>query len=1459
MAEAFISYSHKDITFGKKLYKSLSENGLDIWIDSENIPITSEWWDEIKEGIEGSDNFIFIISPDSISSFICNLEIDYAIANNKRITTVFYRNPDWEDIDSLAKKIILSEFEKELLGEKKLKDILLSNLKKLQSINWYPFDSEDPYSDKANKLLETLRTDLEYVKQHTSILTQAKTWIKKDTNNSLLLQGNELDDALSWQDKSRGLIEPKPIEIQNRFIQASQTYREKIYRRNIILVSLALVISLILGSISFLQYMRANEQANLAKARQLAAEARYLSAEQFDLALLLSVEAIKLDDSIETRQSLFTVLSSKPIRGYIPTNNALVSEISPQGNLMAIVGNEGLNFYDTKTLEHLSGPFGRNIIGLSFSPDGKSIAYSSTDNNTIVIMDMASKETLMTLDGHRDAVFAIKFSPDGEKLITAGDDGGILWDLKTASKLYSFGTPNQGVFFQESPSGHSQRIWSLDFSPDGRLFASGADSRNDTSDQSSFNDILIVWDVETGNIVFRVPDSQMEGIKQLAFTEGHLVTGHFDGEVRVWEIDTFKKIAQRRSLEAEHYPIGSLAVKPNTNIIAIADATQISFWNFKSNEMVGTALTDHPDMVTNLSFSADSNILASTSVGTTILWDTSGYSTHLIIAPKQKQEHIRGIDIANGDRIISIGDNKIIVWDLESAQMIGAPYFYSGPMSLSVCPNGTDFIIGNEFGEIELFTILNSKIVRLETIGTFNRKMPVSNLVYSNDGSKLASITMDGEIIVWNATTYELLWQGFHKNEYESETLQETVFSPDDKVLFVAAPTTGGVSAWNINTGERLDSWYELNTGSSNTMVFPLRLRISNVTNQLAFLDGFQSYLYIWNIDTKEIQKKLSLEQNGLGLDISPNGKIIATGGLGGNITLWDISTGEKLIGLSHFQHNITHIVFSPNGDQLVLGTPDGYLYILDIDYQSWISAACQVANRNMTLSETQKFLNLDDVPNTCNELIFLDGEVGGEISLNHPIQATLQSGQMHSWEVNLDDTSTYAVLTVNSNMDGEIDIYSEQGVRLKSFNNLSNGRHEIINLKNLQNDFYRISIRDVNQYGGEYSLSLIPEEKIFPLFPETAEKRSIAPNDIQIWSLSPKDFVGVIDLVMENESSCNCKLSLYQITSNYMTNVFDNTESEETLVRQLALDKDSDYILVVEELSGRDGTYSLQARATITQGEIKADQPVEGSLSMPSETAWVFAAEEAYYDIAVQTEGVIKGNLLVYDSKGDLVGVGEYNKDGNMTVFKNFEANEEEYLIVVDGEGQTGSIDQYSLLVRETPYLFYDEFGEDRKANWVIKEGSYFSQDDMLIIENNFSATLKNDFGEKYALQHSSTLNFEGEKRVFLNIRVKEQDNFNYLAFNCSRFPSWDLSWECEWVKVVDGTIYPIDNSNLTIGMLSTSTIIVNQNVYQNLDDGNIIFEFTDDTFQAGDIGLNLNPSESIGAFEYFAVSSIP
>ena len=83
MSHIFISYSRKDIELAQRIVTALADNALDTWVDWKSIPKGEDWWEHIKSGIEEADAFIFLVSPDSLASKICNEEIDHAVKNGK--------------------------------------------------------------------------------------------------------------------------------------------------------------------------------------------------------------------------------------------------------------------------------------------------------------------------------------------------------------------------------------------------------------------------------------------------------------------------------------------------------------------------------------------------------------------------------------------------------------------------------------------------------------------------------------------------------------------------------------------------------------------------------------------------------------------------------------------------------------------------------------------------------------------------------------------------------------------------------------------------------------------------------------------------------------------------------------------------------------------------------------------------------------------------------------------------------------------------------------------------------------------------------------------------------------------------------------------------------------------------------------------------------------------------------
>lgn len=119
--------------------------------------------------------------------------------------------------------------------------------------------------------------------------------------------------------------------------------------------------------------------------------------------------------------------------------------LSPDGKLLAVgviplgLGKNGIPFHllavDTgELIATIDGA--RNFIrSLAFSPDGKRVAVGSVVG-TLQVYDLPSKKWVYQVLAHKDDVLAARFSPDGKKLATVGRDKDVkLWKLDDATNF----------------------------------------------------------------------------------------------------------------------------------------------------------------------------------------------------------------------------------------------------------------------------------------------------------------------------------------------------------------------------------------------------------------------------------------------------------------------------------------------------------------------------------------------------------------------------------------------------------------------------------------------------------------------------------------------------------------------------------------------------------------------------------------------------------------------------------------------------------------------------------------------------------------------------------------------------------------------------------------------------------------------------------------------------------------
>jgi hypothetical protein len=186
VAEVFISYSRLNKEFVLKLVAAIVAENREVWLDERNIEVTAEWLKEIFSNIEAADNFLFVISPDSVASANTRKEIDHAAINGKRMVPIYYRaTPDADIPEAIAR---------------------------FQRID---FSSSTDFDLNFPNLIKALDTDLDWKHAHTRLLTRAKEWERNGTDSSFLLRGKDLSEAEQWVVRSAEKGPSRPCFIQS--------------------------------------------------------------------------------------------------------------------------------------------------------------------------------------------------------------------------------------------------------------------------------------------------------------------------------------------------------------------------------------------------------------------------------------------------------------------------------------------------------------------------------------------------------------------------------------------------------------------------------------------------------------------------------------------------------------------------------------------------------------------------------------------------------------------------------------------------------------------------------------------------------------------------------------------------------------------------------------------------------------------------------------------------------------------------------------------------------------------------------------------------------------------------------------------------------------------------------------------------------------------------------------------
>ncbi len=511
----------------------------------------------------------------------------------------------------------------------------------------------------------------------------------------------------------------------------------------------------------------------------------------------------------------------------------------------------------------------------------------------------------LLVKGHTNLVFSVAFSPDGKTLASGAFDNTIrLWDLATGDPK---GSPLEG---------HNDRVTSVAFSPDGKTLASGA-----------FDNTIRLWDLATGDPKGSPLVGHTKEVLSVAFSpDGKtLASGSWDNKIRLWDVAT--GAARGTPLAGHTNAVISVAFSPDGKTLASGSGDNtIRLWDLATGDPKGSPLSGHTGEVFSVSFSRDGQTLVSGSSDKTILLWVVATGTAKGPPLAGHKNTVTSVAFSPDGQTLasSSADRTIRIWDLATSTSKRSPLTgHTGEVtSVAFSPDGKTLASG-----------ANDEAIRLWDLATDVLKGSIlakdsdvfRSVAFSPDGQTLAFGSNDNSIRLWDVASGEA--KGMPLNGHKDE-VSSLAFSPDGKLL-----ASGGsffddrILLWDVETGLPRRTLQAGRTGFMNSMAFSPDGKIlawGSADEKIRFCD----------VATGELKGEPLIGHSATVLSVafSPDGKTLASGSWDKTIRLWDVATGEpKGSPLEGHKEQVTSVSFSPDSETLASGSYDKTIRLWDV------------------------------------------------------------------------------------------------------------------------------------------------------------------------------------------------------------------------------------------------------------------------------------------------------------------------------------------------------------------------------------------------------------------------------------------------------------------------------------------------------------------------------------------------
>ncbi len=432
----------------------------------------------------------------------------------------------------------------------------------------------------------------------------------------------------------------------------------------------------------------------------------------------------------------------------------------------------------------------------------------------------------------------------------------------------------------------------------------------------------------------------------------HIVSGSFDGTVKVWDGRTGQE-----TLTLAGHTSGVMAVALSVDgkrIVTGSKDRTVKVWDARTGQELLTL--SHTEFVGCVALSADGKRIAAGSSDHTVkVWEAdTGQET---LTFKGHTGYISGVAFSpDGKHIVSGSEDKTVkVWEAGTGQeTLTFKEHKRAVLSLALSLDGQSIVSGSFDGTFKRWHTHTGEV----PLTIQGKTAAFSGVALNRDGTRIVSGSLDGTVQVWDASTgQEILTLKGHTDRVVSLAVSA------DGNRIVSGSWDSTVKVWDVTTRQEpltfkgdpdwvnrfpLGDADRIVTGSKDKTVTVRDMRTGQETLTLKGHTGVDSVAFspdgkhivtgskdkavrVW--DARTGQETLTLKGHTdrvKSVIVSPDGKRIVSGSWDKTVKVWDAHTGQETLTLYGHTDTVTSLAVTPDGTRIVSGSWDGTVKVWD-------------------------------------------------------------------------------------------------------------------------------------------------------------------------------------------------------------------------------------------------------------------------------------------------------------------------------------------------------------------------------------------------------------------------------------------------------------------------------------------------------------------------------------------------